>query len=140
MAHTWINSILKKALEQTPAGICFQDVNYQQLGSDEAFASLLCLPAQVQHPSIDMEPVETSFFLSFLLVLLLEALLEHLRRFLNGDQGTLFILFGFDGTQINSFPLPSWEFRRRNQMGKRTFLFFLTLNFIRQLFALHNFH
>lgn len=40
----------------------FSRLIIKQLGSNEDFASLPCLPEQFQHPSIDMKRVETSFF------------------------------------------------------------------------------
>lgn len=50
-------------------------------------------------------------------------------------RGSRLFSFGFDGPQMSSFPLRSLEFRRRNLLGTRTFLLFLTPTFRQKTLA-----
>lgn len=65
LVNNWFNLILKNLSNESLRTSASSMLIIKQLVSNEAFASLLCLLAQVQHPSIDMKYVETFFFFSF---------------------------------------------------------------------------
>lgn len=76
LVNNWFNLIFKNLLSKLLIASAFSRLIIKQLGSNEDFASLPCLPEQFQHPSIDMKRVETSFFFFFFLILILRVLLE----------------------------------------------------------------